>query len=108
MVAIALRKDFDATKLRRLARGPKDSGQARRLLALAEIYDGGSRSDAARVGGVTLQRVRDWVLRFNGHGPDGLIDIKATGPKPKLNARQRRALTVEDAGRYITGMGAVE
>ena len=47
MVAIALRKDFDATELRRLARGSKDGAQARRLLALAEIYDGGSRSDAA-------------------------------------------------------------
>ena len=92
MVAIALRKDFDATAVRRLARGSRDSGQARRLLALAEIYDGGSRSDAARVGGVTLQSVRDWVLRFNSHGPKGLIDIKAPGPKPKLNAKQRRAL----------------
>ena len=92
MVAIALRKDFDATAVRRLARGSRDSGQARRLLALAEIYDGGSRSDAARVGGVTLQSVRDWVLRFNSHGPEGLIDIKAPGPEPKLNAKQRRAL----------------
>lgn len=92
MVAIALRKDFDGPQLRRLARGSKDSGQARRLLALAEIYEDGSRSDAARVGGVTLQSVRDWVLRFNSHGPEGLIDIKAPGPKPKLNAKQRRAL----------------
>jgi putative transposase len=92
MVAIALRKDFDATALRRLARGSSDSGQARRLLALAEIYDGGSRSAAARIGGATLQSIRDWVLRFNSQGPDGLIDIKAPGPKPKLNAKQRRAL----------------
>jgi transposase len=90
--AVALRRDFDATRLRRLARASKDSGQARRLLALAEIYDGGSRGEAARVGGVTLQSIRDWVLRFNSHGPDGLIAIKASGPKPKLNAKQRRAL----------------
>ena len=92
MAATALRKDFDATELRRLARGSKDSGQARRLLALAEIYDGGARSDAARVGGVTLQSIRDWVLRFNSKGPEGLVDIKAPGPKPKLNAKQCRAL----------------
>ena len=92
MAAIALRKDFDATGLRRLARGSKDSGQARRLLALAEIYDGGSRGDAARVGGVTLQSIRDWVVRFNSRGPEGLIDVKAPGPTPKLNAKQRRAL----------------
>jgi transposase len=89
---IGLRKDFDAAKLRRLARQSKDSGQARRLLALAEIYDGSSRSEAARVGGVTLQSIRDWVLRFNSHGQEGLIDIKAPGPTPKLNKKQRRAL----------------
>lgn len=92
MVAIALRKDFDATGLRRLARNSKDSGQARRLLTLAEIYDGGSRSEAAQVGGVTLQSIRDWVVRFNSRGPEGLIAIKAPGPKPKLDGKQRRAL----------------
>jgi transposase len=90
--AVELRKDFDAARLRRLARRSKDSGQARRLLALAEIYDGGSRTDAARLGGVTLQSVRDWVLRFNAHGPTGLIDLKAPGRQPKLNDAQRLAL----------------
>src|SRR5215212_11301965 len=62
---IALRGDFDGPGLRRLAKTTKDAAQARRLLALAEIYDGGSRRDAARIGGVTLQIVRDWVLCFN-------------------------------------------
>jgi transposase len=90
--AVELRGDFDGMALRRLARRTKDSGQARRLLALAEVYDGGSRTDAARIGGVTLQSVRDWVLRFNAHGPVGLIDIKAPGPKTKLNDAQRLAL----------------
>lgn len=90
--AVDLRKDFSGLELRRLARRSKEAGQARRLLALAEIYDGGSRTDAARIGGVTLQSVRDWVLRFNAHGPGGLIDIKAPGPPPKLNGAQRLAL----------------
>ena len=62
------------------------------MLALAEIYDGGSRTDAARIGGVTLQIVRDWVLRFNQHGPEGLINGKAPGNRPKLNEDQRQAL----------------
>jgi transposase len=92
VAAVELCKGFDAAGLRRLARRSKDSGQARRLLALAEIYDSGSRSEAARVGGVTLQSIRDWVLRFNSHGPEGLIDIKPPGPEPKLNDDQRRAL----------------
>ena len=91
--AIALREDFDGSGLRRLAKASKDAGQSRRLLALAEIYDGGARSDAARIGGVGLQVIRDWVLRFNAEGPKGLIDRKAPGHPSKLNDRQRRALS---------------
>lgn len=90
--AIALRDDFDAATLRALAKKGRDAGQIRRLLALAEIYEGGSRGDAARIGGVGLQTVRDWVLRFNALGPEGLIDGKAPGKTPKLNDAQRRAL----------------
>ena len=70
--AVRLRHDFDADRLRALARGSKDGPQARRLLALAAIYEGAARSEAARIGGVTLQIVRDWVLRFNADGPEGL------------------------------------
>ena len=89
---VALREDFDGPALRRLARGSKDAGQSRRLLALAEIYDGGKRKDAARIGDVGLQIIRDWVLRLNAKGPDGLIDGKAPGKRPKLNDGQRQAL----------------
>lgn len=66
---ISLREDFDGERLRRLARQTKDAAQVRRLLALASIYDSGARSDAARLGNVTLQIVRDWVMRFNERGP---------------------------------------
>ena len=90
--AIALRGDYDGSGLRRLARAAKDAGQSRRCLALAEIYDGGTRSDAARMSGVGLQVIRDWVLRLNADGPDGLVDRKAAGPAPKLNDAQRQAL----------------
>lgn len=93
--AIALRSDFGASELRRLARRSRDAGQARRLLALAAIYDGGTRSEAARLGNVTLQIVRDWVLRFNAEGPDGLIDRKAPGPRPRLTDEHRRALAAQ-------------
>ena len=90
--AIALREDYDGAALRRLAKVCKDANQTRRLLALSVVYDGGKRSDAAKVGGVTLQIVRDWVLRFNAQGPSGLIDRKAPGARPKLDAAQRQAL----------------
>ena len=90
--AVALRDDFDGSDLRRLARLSKDADQSRRLLALAVIYSGGKRKDAARIGDVGLQVVRDWGLRFNGKGPDGLIDDKARAQPCKLNDDQRQAL----------------
>jgi transposase len=90
--AVLLRDDFDGPALRQLAKGTKDAAQVRRLLALAEVCDGGSRSDAARVGGVGLQTIRDWVLRFNARGPAGLIDGKAPGNASKLDDLQRKAL----------------
>jgi transposase len=89
---IALRGDFDAGELRAVAKKTKDGPQARRLLALAAIYDGASRTEAAKIGGVTLQIVRDWVMKFNACGPDGLIDRKAPGQPSKLNETHRRAL----------------
>src|SRR3954453_21904373 len=75
-----------------VARRTKSAAQGRRLLALAEIYDGGSRTKAACVGGVGLQTIRDWVLRFNAHGPEGLADRQAPGHPGKLNTAQREAL----------------
>jgi putative transposase len=91
-IPIPLRGDFDAAALRRAAKTTRNAAQGRRLLALAEVYDGGSRTDAARIGGVGLQTIRDWVLAFNAAGPEGLIDGKAPGHAPKLNEEQRRAL----------------
>lgn len=90
--AIALRSDFTGAQLRALARQSKDASQARRLLALAVIYDGGARSEAARLGDVTLRIVRDWVLRFNAEGPRGLIDRKPPGQPRLLTAEHRQAL----------------
>lgn len=89
---VRLRDDFSCAQVRTCARRSKDAAQVRRLLAIATILEGGSRSDAARVGGVTLQIVRDWVLRFNAEGPDGLVTRKAPGPDTILDDSHRRAL----------------
>jgi transposase len=96
--AIALRADYESTQLRELARQSEDADQVRRLLALALVYDGGSRSAGARAGGVGLQTFRDWVLRFNAKGPAGLVDGKAAGQVPRLDRAQRGELAqlVED------------
>jgi len=90
-----LREDFDGAALRALARRSKDSVQTRRLLALASIYDGSSRTEAARLGGVGLQVIRDWVVRFNADGPDGLEDRKAPGNPLLLGAAERAALVAQ-------------
>jgi putative transposase len=89
---IALRADYDAEMVRAAAKRSKDGPQARRLLALAAIYDGARRTEAAKIGGVTLQIVRDWVMKFNAHGPEGLIDRKPPGQAPRLNGAHRAAL----------------
>src|SRR3979411_2515866 len=93
-VPIPLRVDFEAVQLRGLARKTKDGPQARRLLALAAIYDGAKRTAAAKIGGVGLQIIRDWVLRFNARGPDGLRDGKSPGQPSRLNDAQRQAIVL--------------
>ena len=90
--AIGLRDDYDAGALRAAAKRSKDGPQARRQLALAAIYDGATRTEAAKIGGVGLQVVRDWVMKFNADGPEGLIDRKAPGQPPRLNDGHHAAL----------------
>src|SRR5829696_9023211 len=90
--AVPLRSDFDAARLRALAKQSRDPDQTRRLLALAAIDDGASRTKAAQIGCVTLQIVRDWVLRFNARGPGGVLTGRAPGAAPRLNGQQREAL----------------
>ena len=90
--AIGVRSDYTSADLRRIARRSGDADQVRRLLAVALILDGGSRSEAAKVAGVTLQIVRDWVLRFNENGTDGLVTRKAPGRASILNDVQRARL----------------
>src|SRR4030081_1640878 len=87
--AVGLRGDYAAGQLRGLAKRSVDAAQTRRLLALAAIYEGGSRTEAAKIGGVGLQTVRDWVLAFNAEGPGGLINGKAPGNTSLLDDEQR-------------------
>jgi len=91
-VPIPLRGDFDGSQLRSLAKKAKGGPQTRRLLALAAIYDGTTRTEAAKLGGDGLQIIRDWVLRFNARGPDGLRDGKSSGQPSKLSDAQRQAI----------------
>ena len=92
MPAIPLRADWDAARVRAVARGLEDADQVRRLLAIAAVYEGKTRGEAARVGAMDRQTLRDWVHRFNENGPAGLIDRKAPGAKPKLTSDQEAEL----------------
>ena len=87
---IALRDDYHSLTLRRLAKRSRDPRQVRRLLALAAAYDGMSRTEAARVGGMDRQTLRDWAHRFNEEGPAGL--------KQRSGAGRLRLLTDEQMG----------
>ncbi len=90
--AIKLRDDYGGEELRRLAAVARDGCQGRRLMALAAIYDGKNRTQAAAVGLMDRQTLRDWVIRFNEQGPEGLINKKPSGRPSKLTAEQRREL----------------
>jgi putative transposase len=90
--AVRMRSDFSAGELRRLAATTKNANQSRRLLSLAGILDGMSRTEAARIGGMDRQTLRDWVHRFNERGPDGLKDTWSKGHPPRLSIAQRAEL----------------
>jgi len=90
--SVRIRQDYSSQELRRLASRSKDANQSRRLLSLAAVLDGMSRADAARIGGMDRQTLRDWVHRFNQVGPDGLFDRWAAGPPSRLSEEQKAEL----------------
>ena len=92
-VPIVLRTDYDSDQLRVLAKTYKDPRQVRRLLALAAVYDGMNRRDAARVGGMDRQTLRDWAHRFNEEGPAGLKNRAGAGRPRLLSDEQMAALS---------------
>ncbi len=79
--ALPLRSALDSQTLRRLARRCEDCNQSRRLLPLAAVHDGMSRTAAARIGGMDRQTLGHWVLRCNKDGPEGLFDRWSRGPQ---------------------------
>src|SRR5260370_38312797 len=90
--AIAVRTDFTAGEVRRFAQRVKNAAQARRLLAIAAVLDGASREDAAKIGGMDRQTLRDWGIRFNERGPEGLINKSSPGAPGKLTHEHKAFL----------------
>ncbi len=90
--AIAVRADYTSGEVRRVAQRVKNAAQARRLLAIAAVLDGASREDAAKIGGMDRQTLRDWVIRFNEQGPEGLVNKSSPGAPGKLTDEHKAFL----------------
>ena len=90
--ALAVRTEHTAGEVRGFAKRAKNGAQARRLLAIAAVLDGASREQAAKIGGMDRQTLRDWVIRYNEKGPDGLVNIPSPGVPPKLTDTHRAFL----------------
>ncbi len=85
--AIPVRTDYTAGKVRRLAQRAKDAAQTRRLLAIAAVLDGASREEAATIGGMDRQTLRDWGVppKLNSRHKAFLARIVEEGPIPAIH-----------------------
>ena len=86
-LAVGLRLDYSAVDLRALARRSSDAAQVRRLLALALVYAGGTRREAALCGGVGLQTVRAFGFAVRRGGPGSTARL--IGAAARRRARWR-------------------
>lgn len=89
--AVAIRTDMEARSLRQQARRERDGRVAARLIALANVVDGMSREAAARSAGMDRQTLRDWVIRFNADGVEGLRDQHRSGRPTRMTEGQQAA-----------------
>ncbi len=94
MPPVPLNEGLSAAEFRAAATRSKDANQARRLLALAALRDGLDRGEAARIGGMDRQTLRDWVHAFNARGIEGLVNRTASGRRPKLSPEQKVEIKV--------------
>lgn len=92
MAALSIRRDRTPVVMRRLAKAQSDPRVTRRILAIANALEGMSREEAARAAGMDRQTLRDWVIRYNEHGVDGLCDQWNGGRPPKLLPEEKAKL----------------
>ena len=92
MTPLTIRRDRTPEVLRKLAKAETNTRVARRLLAIANALCGMSRKEAAEAAGMDRQALRDWVIRYNADGPDGLYDCWGDGRPPKLEPQEQAEL----------------
>lgn len=108
MTVMVTRTGLSAAELRSLARRASDVAQARRLLAVASVLEGASRTQAAEAAGMTRQTLRDWVHRYNEEGADGLLDRRRPGRPGRLGEAQLKELdALVEKGPDIAAHGVV-
>src|SRR5262245_48107679 len=109
MTALSIRRDRSPVVLRKLARASTEARVTRRLLAIANALDGMSREDAAGSAGMDRQTLRDWVIRYNSYGLDGLADQWGDGRPPRLSAEEKAelvAIVLAGPDREASGVSA--
>ena len=92
------RDELSASELRALAVRTSDGSVVRRVLAVALVMEGHSRTEAAEWNGMTRQTLRNWVHRYNAAGVSGLGSRVSPGRPPLLSDAQKaelRALVIE-------------
>jgi hypothetical protein len=89
-IPVALRRDFKASQLRALARKTKDGPQARRLLALAAIYDGATRTEESWLD------TCGWLMTTPGPGPLVFLLLALCSRKPRRSDASEGLVVGED------------
>lgn len=108
MVVAITREEHTPGDLRAAAGRTRDAGAARRMLALALVMEGQSRTHAAESCGMERQTLRDWVHRYNAQGLAGLGDRPHSGRPPRLTAIQKAAIAeMVEAGPDLARDGVV-
>ena len=92
MTALTIRGDRTPAMLRKLAKAEANTRVARRLLAIANALSGMSRKEAAEAAGMDRQTLRDWVIRYNTYGLDGLYDCWGDGRPARLEPDEQAEL----------------
>ena len=83
------REDKSAADLRLASSKCSDGAQVRRLLAIAMVLEGRSRTEAAKLNGMDRQTLVDWVHRYNASGIEGLVSRKSPGREAFLTKEQK-------------------
>jgi transposase len=92
MSALKIRKARSAVVLRKLAKAEPNPRVSRRLLAIANALSEMSRKEAAEAAGMDRQALRDWVIRYNAYGIEGLADQWGEGRPTTLSPEEQAQL----------------